>query len=107
VPEVVHEPGEEEDGAASGDPQQLARGRRGARRDGDGEPRGEAGEDADAAEERRRPHVPAVAARRRDETLTERRAEECPRRREGGRKSDGGDRGEHVGKVTKACKAGV
>ena len=90
---VVGETGEEEDRAADEDPEQLRRRRRGA----DGEARADAGqepgEDPDAAEQRRGSLVPAVEARRGDDSPAERRANRRPDRECGHGKADR-DRGE-------------
>src|SRR5207253_4752761 len=95
--QVVGEPGPEDDRAAAEDAEELlARlervgGQRGA------DSRQEADEDADPAEERRLPLVPAVAARLGDDTAAERGADQRPGGEGGGRQREGGERGGHTG----------
>ena len=83
VPQVVHEPGDEDDGDAGEDPRELARPLDGARREREQDPGCEPREDADTAERGSRLLVPALVRRDGDEPRADRRAEEKPEDRGG------------------------
>ena len=92
--EVVEETRHEEDGAPSEDRHELAAGGRRADRDRDPEAGQDPGEDADAAEHRRRSLVPAILARRCPEPGRQRCVKQQPNGR--GRGGQCSDRREHL-----------
>ena len=83
--EVVGEPGDEEDRAAGGDSEELRARLDRTHGDRRAQPGEEPEEDADPAEARRHPVVPALARRLGDEPVADRRAQERP-------DDEGGDR---------------
>src|SRR5712691_1760153 len=89
--EVVDEAGEEEEPAAGEDPDELAMPSRDrADRERGERPGDEAGEDSDPADIRRRPRVPAIRARGRDQPARGRRAQQREQHEGSGRKREEG-----------------
>ena len=78
--QIVREAGEEDERAARVDPDEALVDLERAGRRREPQPRAEPGEDADAAEHRRRRIVPAVCARQGDEPAGERGSEQQPDR---------------------------
>jgi hypothetical protein len=89
-PDSVVEQARDEDDRASGEDSRSSSYEPRHRADGDRgqDPRGEPGEDADAAEVRRRALVPAILARAGDEALGDRRAKEAVEHERGNRIRD-------------------
>ena len=81
-PDVVDQPGDEDDRDAGEDPAELARPVDDTRRERDQHARREPGEDPDPAERRRRLLVPALVRRDGDEPRADGRAEEEPEDRD-------------------------